>query len=243
MKRILPLFVVLPFILAGCVREPYADFNSSAVVVETYENIHFYNRSDNYRSLEWDFDDGTFSINSNPVHYYEFPGIYTVMLTAYGYHGEVDRAYQDIEVIIPTILEITVLEYYDRYPVPDVSVILYPTYYDWENEVNAVTDGHGNILEGFTDASGVVTFTGLDPISYYVDVWHEHYNNYQLANEDLNFIRTRPLTAGLINTFTAYVDYIPSSSKKAAHEISKKTTSTLKRTFKDTQGIRQQPSK
>lgn len=240
MKRLLPLLIVIPLIFSGCVREPYADFYSSASVVNTYELIQFHNISDNYESVEWDFGDGTYSTNSNVTHLYTVPGIYTVTLTVYGPHNRVDKAYEDIRVLVPNAtLEITVLEYEYEYPVANASVILYPTLDDWNNETNPITDGHGHILEGFTDSYGMVTFTGLDPITYYVDVWRDHYNNYILAEDDVNFIRTAPLANNAINTFTAYVDYFQSSSKKSARDLSKNMVIVQTRSFQDIQQSKQ----
>ena len=100
-----------------------------------------------------------------------------MILSAYSKSGNVDRAYADIEVLSPTMLEVEVLEWYDEYPVQGASVILYPTETDWDNETNA-------IVEGFTNSSGKVIFTNLGPYVYYIDVWHETHNNYTLRDEE-----------------------------------------------------------
>ena len=102
--------------------------------------------------------------------------------------------------------------------------------FDWEYESNYFS-------EGFTDGNGVVTFTGLDPLSYWLDVWHENHNNYLLAEEDEKWIRTLPLLRNRINTFIAYVDYFESKSKstgkKRDRNLSNYKIIKLERTFKD----------
>jgi hypothetical protein len=110
-----------------------------------------------------------------------------------------DEASITIDVKIPTLLEIEVLEYYEEYPVAGASVIVYPTLTDWENETNYVN-------EGFTDADGKVVFSDLDNIVYYVDVWEATHDNYTLKEEDIGFIRTPEIMPNKINRFIAYVD-------------------------------------
>ncbi len=135
--------------------------------------IYFTNRSTDARSYEWDFGDGYYSNNYNVSHYWDNPGVYTVTLSAYSKNDRVDVYRLNITVLEPTTdLEIVVKEYWDEYPVPNASVILYPTLADWDNQTNA-------IIEGFTDNNGSVVFTNLDPgRMYYVDVYQEYYNNY-----------------------------------------------------------------
>jgi len=69
-------------------------------------------------------------------------------------------------------------------------------------------------VEGFTDADGYVRFENLNPVIYYLDVWHPNHNNYQLASEDVNWIRTQPLVRNADNDFVAYVDYVGTVSRK-----------------------------
>lgn len=235
MKHILPLLSLLPLLFISCESEPYADFYASDYTLEPFEVVQFYNTSDDFNDYEWDFGDGTFSSAMNPTHFYDQPGFYTVTLTVRGNHGKVDLAFRDIEVFNPTQLEITVLEYEEEYPVPNASVILYTTRYDWEHETNPVRDENGDVLEGITDASGVVTFSGLDPIEYWIDVWHVNHNNYLLAEDDEDFIRTLPLERHVTNTFIAYVDYLESASRKTGRDISSSFKSTQKRVYKEKQ--------
>lgn len=201
MKRILISSAAAALImLSSCEIQPDAYFFSDKIRADVGEEVVFFNGSNNATSFEWDFGDGTWSDAWEPVHSYNASGVFTVVLSAYTSSGNVDRSYLDIEVLSPTMLEVEVLEYYDQYPVQGASVILYPTLTDWDNETNA-------IVEGFTNASGKVIFTNLQPREYYVDVWHATHNNYTLRNEDYYFVTTDPLLRNSLNKFTAWVDY------------------------------------
>ena len=201
MKRILISTAAAALImLSSCELQPEAYFFSDKIRAEIGEEVVFFNGSTNATGYEWDFGDGTWSDAYEPIHSFNASGVFTVVLSAYSRNGLVDRSYLDIEVLSPTMLEVEVLEYYDQYPVSGASVILYPTETDWDNETNA-------IVEGFTNASGKVVFTNLQPRTYYVDVWHSTHNNYTLRNEDVWFIKTDQLEKNQLNTFTAWVDY------------------------------------
>lgn len=191
--------------LSSCDVQPDAYFFTNKVEAEIGEEILFYNGSHNATDYEWDFGDGTWSDAFEPAHSYSASGVFTVVLSAYSKSGNVDRSYLDIEVMSPTMLEVEVLEYFDEYPVAGASVILYPTLSDWDNETNAV-------IEGFTNSSGKVIFTNLQPRVYYVDVWHQTHNNYTLRDEDVLFIKTDPLLKNELNQFIAWVDYTGTKS-------------------------------
>lgn len=211
MKRLLRILPALIFIVA-CEHEPYADFMVSSHRVEVFENVYFTNTSSYHAEyFEWDFGDGTFSNVLNASHFYEKAGTYTVTLNAYNGAHVVSRAYADIEVMT-TALRVVVEEYYDHYRVPEASVILYPTLEDWDFENNAV-------VEGYTDASGVVTFENLNPVIYFVDVWHPNHNNYGLAAEGVEWIMTDPLVRNGIIEFVAYVDYIGTASRMDGKKV------------------------
>ena len=212
MKRFLLILPALVLLIAACEREPYADFIVSSQRVEVFETVYFTNTSSyDADHFEWDFGDGTWSDATNASHYYEEAGAYVVLLTAYNGLRVVDQVSRTIEVLT-TSLDVIVEEYYDHYRVADASVILYPTQYDWDNETNP-------LVEGFTDANGIVRFENLSPVVYYIDVWHANHNNYQLASEDVNFIRTDPLVRNAVNEFVAYVDYVGSVSRKDGKKI------------------------
>ena len=200
MKSTFIFAALASMLLISCDMQPDAYFYSDKITAGVGEEIYFTNASDNAVEFEWDFGDGTWTDAVNPVHSWTATGIFTVELKAWSSTGYVDKAYQEIEVVSPTMLEIEVLEYWDQYPVSGASVILYPTLQDWVDQTNAIG-------EGFTNSSGKVIFTNLNPRVYYVDVWHATHNNYTLKNEDVSFIRTQQLLPNELNQFVAYVDY------------------------------------
>ena len=217
MKRIVIFSAIIPFLLFSCTKDPYADFTVSKTLAEVGEVIYFTNRSFDANSFEWNFDDGNYSTNFNVSHFFEDPGQYTVSLTAFGKGSRFDRALIEIDVIDAVgSLEVTVLEYIDRYPVYDASVRLYPTVPDWEDETNM-------IVEGFTNTQGRVIFTNLTANRrYYVDVWEANHDNYELAADDVGFIETEVVLPNRMNYFTALVDYYETGKKSQSDRKSLK---------------------
>lgn len=199
MKKIIYISLVLPLMLFSCENSPRAYFSATPGDPVVGEEVLFTNQSDNSVRFEWDFGDGYISSEVNPAHYYTASGSFQVVLKAFSRNGQSDEAALTIDVKIPTLLEIEVLEYYEEYPVKGASVILYKTLNDWDGEANMVS-------EGFTDKDGIVVFSGLDFIVYYVDVWEANHDNYALRDEDVGFIRTPEIMPNKINRFIAYVD-------------------------------------
>ena len=203
MKRILFSTAAAALImLSSCELQPEAYFFSDKIRAEIGEEVIFFNGSRDATDFEWDFGDGTFSNAYEPVHSYDASGVFTVVLSAYSRNGNVDRSYLDIEVLSPRMLEVEVLEWNQEYPVANASVRLYPTLNDWDNETNLV-------VEGFTNSSGKVIFTNLQPRVYYLDVWHVNHNNFAFRNEEngLQYIMTDQLLKNELNQFIAWVDY------------------------------------
>lgn len=201
MKRILFLSMVFTAILFSCESNPEASFSTDTVEPVVGQAVYFYNSSHDAERFEWDFGDGYISNEANPVHIYNSTGTFETTLTAISKNGLESKASITLKVMVPTFLEIEVREYYDEYVVPDASVILYPTIADWDAQTNSV-------IEGFTDANGIVVFSNLDPFVYYVDVWEANHDNYILRDEDVGFIRTPEVLPHQINWFIAWVDYV-----------------------------------
>lgn len=218
MKKILPLLVLMAMMVSSCYYEedpyyyeedPYADFSASSLSVEPYEIVYFSNYSTDAYDYYWDFGDGYTSNSFNPQHYYEEAGTYEVSLTVRNRHGGEDIAYTIIEVYYEyTDLEITVAEWNRSLDpsilVSNAEVTLYTSYDDWYSFSFPVETR-------YTNSRGVVVFTDLDPISYYIDVYHANYENNVLGQEELSYIRTTPLQRGALNTFIAWVDYFPTT--------------------------------
>jgi PKD repeat protein len=199
MKKLLLFCLLLPVILISCEKMPQARFHTDTVNPEVGQEVFFINDSYNSNSFEWDFGDGYISDAINPSHVYSSTGTFEVKLTSISDGGMDDVSSLTITVLVPTLLEIEVREYYDKYLVPGASVILYPTLPDWDAQKNSVA-------EGYTNSDGVVVFSGLGPYVYYADVWEKNHDNYTLAAEDAGFIRTAEVIPHKINRFTAWVD-------------------------------------
>lgn len=205
MKKILPITALIALAMVSCELQPDAYFYTDKVDVMTGEPIAFTNSSYNAFRYEWDFGDGSRSTAENPIYAYSSTGTFQVMLAAISKNGNASYAYQTITVRFPTTLEVTVLEFFDEYPVAGASVLLYPTLRDWDNETNGV-------VEGVTNSAGKVVFTNLDPKPYYLDIIENNHNNYAFRDE-LDYwiyhsIITPSLLPNQINRYTAYVDYV-----------------------------------
>lgn len=212
MKKLFYLSLALTLILFSCERSPEAQFSVDTLEPEVGQEVFFNNESHNAVDFEWDFGDGFISNDPNPVHIYTGTGKFDVILKVWSSNGVSDEATITISVMIPTLLEIEVREYYSMDTIQDVNVRLYPTLPDWENETNME-------VEGYTDRDGIVVFSHLGPWVYYVDAWAEHYDNYALKNEPdgvAKYIRTDEVIPHKINRFTAWVDYFETHTKGSA---------------------------
>lgn len=232
MKKLILLLPVLIGLFTSCEFEfdPRADIDASKTTVYTYEEIQFYNYS-NANDFEWDFGDGYVSNYVEPSHYYTRPGIYTVRLAAY-HRDMVDYAYMTIKVVeAPSAtLDVQVLEYSQEYAVEGARIILYPTYTDWYNQAHPV-------IEVFTNSNGIAVIDGLAPGYYYLDVWEANHDNYTLASEDINFIKTPYLVNYQTTYFTAYVDYKQKKSSSTTRRDTILKTNT-QRVYSDKLNIR-----
>lgn len=67
--------------MVSIIGNPKADFKHSPLSISTLNpQISFVNNSLNASQLLWDFGDSTFSVDSDPYHTFDDPGIYNVML-------------------------------------------------------------------------------------------------------------------------------------------------------------------
>ncbi len=202
MRKIFYILFLFTVILSSCEIYPDAFFFTDKVQAYIGEDIYFTNETYNAIEYEWDFGDGYISNAVHPVHSYSASGTYEVILTAYSRTGAIDRAYQTITIVSPTILEIEVLEWNDEYSVPGANVRLYLTLNDWDNETNVEAEGN-------TNSNGKVVFYHLGPYVYYVDVWEENHNNFALRGYMNDaYIRINQLVPNEVNTYIAYVDYV-----------------------------------
>ena len=223
MKRLLNILPILALLIASCNREPYADG-----FVEPSQNyvgmpFKFTDLSSNTDYVEWDFDDGT-PISSDYISYHSFidPGFYDVTLRAFGTKGGVSSTSFTVEVWgaeLKIIVQLWTPEGQpEGYLVPGASVILYPTKEDWINQTNPVEQvENGVIVEDLiTDRNGEVYFTDLSYHEYYVDVWEQNHDNYQLQADGWIWVETQIPDMNYNQVFVAYVDYYADGKKSTA---------------------------
>ena len=86
---------------------PTAEFTFSPKTISTLmPDINFINTSENTFSVLWDFDDSTTSFLENPIHEFEDPGIYNVMLTVSDTNFCVDSVVHKITMYYDYVLYI-----------------------------------------------------------------------------------------------------------------------------------------
>jgi PKD repeat protein len=206
MKTIFKLMVLM-ITITSCEpwSDPQASFSVSNDYVLTGENVYFYNNSNDATEYEWDFGDGTYTNDFEPIHYFSSPGNYQVRLSAYN-HDRVSDSYITVQVVDPAEMKITVWEYGTNYVIPNATVQVYPSFTDWKNETNLITTG-------ITNSYGIVYFDQMFPGYYYLYISARNYNNYDLGLTSNNYIITPELYSGYLTSFDAFVEYTGSSSK------------------------------
>ena len=199
MKKTIFTFLAVSLILISCEKRPTASFTTDSNEWEVGQTVLFYNNSNNSERFEWDFGDGYTSGDRDPVHIFTSTGTYEVTLTAISKSGQSDITSLTISIMVPTLLEVEVREYYSEDTIPNASIILYPTLADWDAQTNMV-------VEGITDQDGIAVFSNLEPGVYYVDVWEATHDNYTLRNEDPIYVTTPEILTHKIVGFIAWVD-------------------------------------
>ncbi len=91
MKTVKVIFFLLPAIamMAGCKKKDQpakvkAAFQVDNAAPAVNETVNFTNQSENASYYQWDFGDDQISVDENPSHSYDTPGVYTVVLKAIG---------------------------------------------------------------------------------------------------------------------------------------------------------------
>lgn len=204
MRKIVLFVAAIALLALGCRREynPRAKFTYTSPFndIEVNDVIHFTNLSSDATSYEWDFGDGTIANSFDASHAYLDPGIYSVTLTAFN-GGRSDR--YTINIYVSTLLNIKVMEVNTSYVVPNAHVLVYETLADWDTH-----DSQYAVRSGLTGSDGIVIFEGLLPGNYYIDVYNAHYDNKNLGDHDVSFIKTPALSPGETTFFTAETELI-----------------------------------
>ena len=171
----------------------------------TEETVYFNNCSSNASSYEWEFGDGYMSNEKHPSHKYTQAGNYQTRLTAFG-NGTHSNHAKTINISGSTKLDILVMYVGTEDPVSNCLVTLYGNLSDWENFENS-------LVSETTGASGIVIFSDLDPVEYYIDAYREISDTSFYSNELLEVV-TAPLTENETNGYNIYVELLYSSKTK-----------------------------
>lgn len=221
MKKI--LFIMITFsallFMSSCQKEPTACFTASKTTCYVGETINYTNCSVDASSYKWTLTDGSTNISKNLNVTYNSTGTKIIKLEVFSKNGnKTDEASMMITVNpVPTPpvthttdWQITIVDVDDGTPINDCTVRLYKTDDDWTNNTNTIVTGQ-------TNSNGVVTFTNLQSIVYYVDalkiVGNCGFDNYV----DLPYYISSPLTANVVNTSTFEVEYWCEKSTRTKH--------------------------
>ena len=205
MKKTIFTFLAVSLILISCEKRPTASFTTDSDEWEVGQTVFFYNNSNNGEI--WNETGMGILSDRDPIYIFmstiRRPVEPKVLVS-----GISDKTSLTISIMVPTLLEVEVREYYSRDTIPNASIILYPTLANWDAGTNMV-------VEGVTDSDGIAVFSNLDPGVYYVDVWEATHDNYALRNEDPGFVTTPQVSTHKIVGFIAWVDVVAHTKGEA----------------------------
>ena len=126
---------------------PTASYTASAYTVDiSNAYVTFANSSQHANGYYWDFDDATFSTDSDPWHQFNNLGSYNVMLIAINGNCPNDTTYSTINVIDDLGLEESI-EGVEFYPNPVENEINLKLGKQWQSEVNVeILDTRGRLV-------------------------------------------------------------------------------------------------
>ena len=198
--------LILPLMFISCQKTPVAHFSTDTLEPEVGHDVLFNNDSQNAAKFEWDFGDGYISSEKNPSHVFTSNSKLDVTLTATSKSGTSDKASITLNVMIPTLLVVEVLEWNNEaVVVPDASILLYNSLEDWNSNKPELS-----VNEGFTDVNGIAVFANLNPSVYYIDVYEATHDNWDFGNpiNGILYIRSPQVMSHQINWFVAWVDVV-----------------------------------
>lgn len=229
MKKIKFLIpALLLFALNGCIvnNHDYPDVDACFTVSGTThymnEPVYFINCSQGAVSYDWSFGDGFTSNQKNPAHTYTQSGTYQVTMTATGYDSY--ETFTDAVTISgSTDLDILVMYAGTEDPVSNCDVQLYGNENDWQNLTNPVS----NVLT--TSTNGIVFFSGLNPVEYYIDAYRSVTDTSYYSNFYQGYA-TLPLQENQVNYYNIYVELLYDTGGKRIN----REKAVFKRTEKST---------
>jgi PKD repeat protein len=145
---------------SSCNKVPETDFSYSPTDnPEAGIAIEFQNTTEDGNSFSWTFGDGGFSSVENPSYIFDAAGTYDVKLTATNDAGEQAKV-KSLTITEPTNLSFTIYDDSAQILV-GAEVWLYDNKADFENFEEPM-------MSMLTDAEGMVVFTNMEPIIYYI---------------------------------------------------------------------------
>jgi PKD repeat protein len=200
--------VMMLLLLNACIidNHHYEDVNACFTVSGSThyvnESVYFVNCSQYAYSYEWDFGDGYSSNQRNPSHAYLEPGNYQVTMTAFGDYDQ--ETFTDVVTVTgSTDLNILVMYLGTEDPVSNCDVTLFATEDDWQNLTNPLVDAA-------TASDGIVVFTGLDPVVYYIDAY-KYVSETQFYSNYYQGYATLALNLDEVNYYNIYVELLNTS--------------------------------
>ena len=156
-----PLLFIAFLAVMSCKRIPIPEFDYTPFEnPEAGDTIEFLNVSINADSYDWDFGDGSTSIEINPLHIYAEAGIYDVKLNAYNDAGD-EAITKTLTINEATELGFLTYGMADSTILPDTEVWIYDNKIEWE-EINEP------LRIGTTNQEGIVYFLNVEPAIYHI---------------------------------------------------------------------------
>jgi len=160
------VMIIALLTVLSCKRFPEPDFSySPRDNPEAGDTIRFTNESSEANTYEWEFGDDGISTQENPMHIYEEAGIFDVKLTAFNEAGGEAKT-EALTINEPTILGFFISDSTGEIALSGAEVWMYDNESDWDN-IDVP------LISGITDSEGVVVFTNVEPIVYYIWAFKE----------------------------------------------------------------------
>ena len=147
--------------LFSCNKLPETDYTFTPEEnPEAGEIIYFENTTPEVSIFAWDFGDGNTSNQENPSHIFKAADSYEVKLTASNDEGEQTKK-KNITINDPTILSFLIVDSSETIPLEGADLWIFDNEADWNNFSEPM-------LIGYADSSGVVEFSNLESMVYYI---------------------------------------------------------------------------
>jgi len=212
-SNIIPLAFALAvplLMLFSCKKLPETDFSYTPEEnPEAGDIILFENLTPEASNFLWDFGDGSASNNENPSHNFVEAGNYEVKLTASNDDGEQSKK-RNITINDPTILAFLIVDSSETNPLEGADLWIFDNETDW-------TDFSEPMLVGYADSSGMVEFSNLESMVYYIWAMRNEADGFWISGGS-----TPVLTLNAVNAFYLPCVWYSYMEKKSAIKSSTK---------------------